>query len=208
MNAFADENQKLRDELLTVRNELAAAKSDLATTLTRVGTMEHDLHELETLGPKLGDVEENYERLSKLLRGEHLFDSEKFRSAIQTEVKNAIGYYWPSLRSDMKAQLWKDFPGPVKDYMEKEMGKVADEIVLIRSDLATLQHNSVGGGSVQNGDAGIAELKQTMERIEKRQEELEAAVPKTGETQESERARRASTSSVLGLTPNNAGNSA
>jgi cytochrome c556 len=57
---------------------------------------------LETLEPRFEDMKENYERLSKLLRGEHLFDSEKFRTAIQNEVKNSIGYYWPSLKSDMK----------------------------------------------------------------------------------------------------------
>lgn len=208
MNALADENQKLRDDLLTVRSDLAVSKDDFSTALTRVGTMEHSLHELETLDPKFEDMKEDYERLSTLLRGEHLFDSEKFRTAIQTEVKNSIGYYWPSLKSDMRTQLWKEFPGLAKDYVEKEIGKVVDEVVMIRSDLVALQQNSATGGNVQNGDPAIAELKQAMERIEKKQEELEEAILEVGRAQEFKRAPRASTSSDPRLTPNNTGNSA
>lgn len=207
MNALADENQKLRDDLLTVRSDLAVSKNDLSTALTRAGTMEHDSRELETLGQKFEDMKEDYERLSVLLRGEHLFDSEKFRMAIQTEVKNNIGYYWPSLKSDMRSQLWKEFPEPVKQYIGEEIGKVVDEMVMIRSDLVALQQNSATGGNVQNGDSAIAELKQTMERLEKKQEELEEAMSEAGQIREFERAGRASTSSDPRLTPNNARNS-
>jgi len=207
MNALADENQKLRDDLLTVRSDFAVAKDDLSTALTRVSATEHGLHELEALDPKFEDMKEDYERLSTLLRGEHLFDSEKFRTAIQTEVKSSIGYYWPSLKSDMRTQLWKEFPEPVKDYVEGEIGKVVDEVVMIRSDLVALQQNSATGGDVQNGDPAMAELRQAMERIEKKQEELEAIL-EVGRVQEFERAPRASTSSVPRLTPNNTGNSA
>lgn len=207
MNALADENQKLRDDLLTVRSDLAVAKDELSTALPRISATEHGLHELEALDPKFEDMKEDYERLSTLLRGEHLFDSEKFRTAIQTEVKNSIGYYWPSIKSDLRTQLWKEFPGPVKDYVEGEIGKVVDEVVMIRSDLVGLQQNSATGGNVQNGDPAIAELKQAIERIEKKQEELEAIL-EVGRVQEFERAPRASTSSVPKLTPNSTGNSA
>lgn len=201
LNALADENQKLRDELLTVRSQFAITKNDLATALTRIDSTEHNFHELETLEPRFEDMTENYERLSKLLRGEHLFDSEKFRTAIQNEVKNSIGYYWPSLKSDMKSQLLKEVPESVKEYVEKEIAKVVDEVVVVRSDLVTLQQNSTAGGNVQNGDPAIAELKHAMERIEKRQEELAATISDVGMTQ------RASTSNGPRLVPNNTGNS-
>lgn len=208
INALGDENQKLTDDLLTVRSDLAIAKNDLSTALTRVGAMEHNLYGLETLDPKFEEMKENYERLSTLLRGEHLFDSEKFRTAIRTEVKSNIGYYWPSLESDLRAQLWKEFPEPVKEYVEKEIGQVVDEVVMIRSDLVALQQNPAAGGNVQNGDLAIPELRQAMERIAKKQEELEEAILEIGRVRESERAQGASTSSVPGLIPNNTGNSA
>ncbi|KAF9646383.1 hypothetical protein BDM02DRAFT_3029199 [Thelephora ganbajun] len=178
MNAFVDENQKLRDELVTVKSELAVTRSELTTALARVGAVERGLHGLETLETKLEDMKDNYERLSNLLRGEHLFDSEKFRTAIQTEVKNNFGYYWPSLKSDMKTQLWKECPPPVKEYLEKEMGKVVDEVMLVRSELLAFQQKWTTGVNDQSGDPAITELKQVIERIEKKQEELEATMPK------------------------------
>lgn len=208
MTSFADENQKLRDELLTVKSDLVVAKNGLTAALTRVGTMEHNLHGLEALNPKFEDMKEDYERLSTLLRGEHLFDSEKFRTAIQTEVKSSIGYYWPSLKSDMKSQLWKDFPEPVKAYVNQEIGKLVDEVVTIRSNLVGLQQSSTTGENIQNGDPVVAELQRAMERIEKKQEELEAAISEVGRAREFEGARRASTSNIPGPTPNNTGNSA
>ena len=208
MNALADENQKLRDELFSVKSELALAKDDLSTALTRIGGAEHILHELEALDPKFEDMQENYERLTNLLRGEHLFDSEKFRSAIQAEVKGSIGYYWPSVKSDLKAQLWREFPEPAKKYVEKEIGKVVDDVAVIRSNLVVLQQHSSTSRNAQNGDPAIAELKQAMEQVEKRQAELEAAVSEVGRAQQLERTRRASTSSVTRLTSNDTGNSA
>jgi hypothetical protein len=186
INALADENQKLRDDLLTVRSDLAVTKNDLSSALTRVGTMEHSLHELETLDPRFEEMKEGYERLSTLLRGEHLFDSEKFRTAIHAEVKSSIGYYWPSIKSDLRAQLWKEFPEPVKDHVEKEIAKVVDEVVMLRSKLVALQQNPATGGSVQNGDPAVAELKQAMERIEKQQQELGEAMSEVGQVRELE----------------------
>jgi len=208
MNVFVDENQKLRDELATVKSELAASRNDLATALPNIDATEHGLHRLEALEEGLEATKDDYEQLSNLLRGEHLFDSEKFRTAIQTEVKNSFGYYWPSLKNDMKTQLWKDFPPPVKEYMEKEIGRVVDEVVLIRSELVTFQQNPTTSGNVQNGDPAMAELKQALERIEKRQEELEVAISKAGTGQEFERNRHDSASNVPRPTPNNTGNSA
>jgi len=208
MNAFVGENQKLRDELATVKSELATARDELATALAHVDATEHGLHGLETLEQKFEDMKDNYEQLSNLLRGEHLFDSEKFRTAIQIEVKNSFGYYWPSLKTDMKSQLWKDLPPPVKEYVEREMGKVVDEMVLVRSELVTLQQKPATSGNVQNGDPEIAKLKQALERVEKQQEELGMVISKAGMGQEFERARRGSTSSIPRPIPNNTGNSA
>jgi len=206
-NAFADENQKLRDELLNVRSQLAVTKNDLSTALTRIDSTQHNFRELETLESRFEEMKENYERLSKLLRGEHLFHSEKFRTAIHNEVKSSIGYYWPSLKSDMKTQLWKETPEPMKEYVEQEIAKVVDEVMVVRSDLVALQQNSTAGGNVRNNDPAITELKQAMERIEKKQEELEATISNVGRVPELEKVRHASTSRGPRLTPNNTGNS-
>ena len=189
MSAFVDENQKLRDELATVTNELVATRDELAGALTRIGVMEHGLQGLEALEPRLDGMRDEYERLSNLLRGEHLFDSEKFHTAIQSEVKVGIGYYWPSLKTDMKNQLWKDLPPPVKEYLEKEIGNLVEEVALIRSELVVLQQNPPTRGNFQDGDPAIIELRRTIERVEKKQEEFE-------------RVLRSPTSSVPKLSPN------
>ena len=207
MDVLADENQKLRDELFSVKGELAIAKGDLSTAVARIGTVEHDLHELEALDPKFEDMKENYERLANLLKGEHLFDSEKFRSAIQAEVKGSIGYYWPSVKADLKSQLWREFPEPAKKYVEKEIGKVVEDVALIRSNLVALQQHSSTSGNAAGSDPEIAELKQALERVEKRQGELEMAISEVGKAQQLERTRRASTSSVPRPTPNHTGTS-
>lgn len=208
MNALADENQKLRDELFSVKGELATSKDDLSTALARIGAVEHNLHDLEALDPKFEDMKENYERLANLLKGEHLFDSEKFRSAIQAEVKGSIGYYWPSVKSDLRAQLWREFPEPAKKFVEKEIGKVVEDVAVIRSNLVALQQHSSTSGNAESSNPAIAELKQALERVEKRQGELEVAVSEVGSAQQFERARRASTSSVPRPAPNHTGTSA
>ena len=207
MNTFADENQKLRDELAVAKSELSVTRDELAAVLTRIGATEHGLHGLETLEPRLDAMKDDYEQLSSLLRGEHLFQSERFRTAIHSEVKVSFGYYWPSVKADMKAQLWKELPPPMREYLEKEMGKLADQVVSLRSELVTLQQRSTTGGNVQNGDPVTTEPNQAMEWVENNQE-FEAAMPEAGRAQEFEWARRGSTSSVPGVTPNNAGNSA
>ena len=199
INAFEDENQKLRDELATAKNELAGTRDELAAVLARTGATEHGLQNLEVLEPRLDEMRDNYERLSNLLRGDHLFDSEKFRTAIHSEVKVSFGYYWPSVKADMKAHLWKDLPPPVKDFLGKEMGKLAEQVESIRSQLVALQQQSATGGDVQNGDPAITEPRRVVES--------EAAMPEAGTAQDFERAQRNSISSDPGLTPNT-GNSA
>lgn len=206
MNTFVEENKKLRDELVTAKDELTAAKSELAAALTRVDTVERGLHGLEALETKLEEMNGDYERLSNLLSSEHLFDSERFRTNIQAVVKNSFGYYWPSAKNDMKNQLWKELPPIVKEFVEKEVGKVANEIALVRSELATVQPRSTTGGGVQNGDTVMAGIKQAIERVEKMREESEGAISKAETAQEPERSRRGSTPSVPKLTPNNAEN--
>ena len=201
------ENQKLRDEVTTAKSELAVTRNGLAAALARIGAAEHSLHGLETLESRLDEMNDNYERLSNLLRGEYLFDSEKFRMAIQSEVKASFGYYWPSLKTDMKAQLWREIPPPMKEYLEKEIGKLGDEVVLVRSELLALQQKSTAGENFQNGDPAIAELRQAVGRVEEKLEEFEAAMSETGRVQGFERVRRSSTSSIPRLTPNNTGNS-
>lgn len=206
MNSFADENQKLRDELATAKSELAATRTELTAALTRVDTVGRDLHGLETLETQLEEVKGDYERLSNLLSSENLFSSERFRANIQAEVKSSFGYYWPSAKSDMKNQLWKELPSAVKGHVEKEVGKVSGEVEQIKSELVALRQRSTVGGSVQNGDPGAAELKQAIERLEKKQEELQAMISKVERDQEFERTRRGSASSVPRLTQNNTGN--
>ena len=205
MNYFADENQKFRDELAAAKSELADTKAELTAALTRVDTMGRDLHGLETLETQLEEMKGNYERLSNLLSSENLFASERFRANIQAEVKNSFGYYWPSAKSDMKNQLWKELPPAVKGHVEKEMGKVSDAMEQIKSQLVALQQKSAVDGSVQNGDPG-AELKQAIERLGKKQEELQATISKVERDQEPERTRRDSTPSVPTPTPNDTGN--
>ena len=170
MDTFAGENQKLRDELTVVKNELVATREELTTTLARIGAMEHGLQNLEAVESRLDDMKNDYEQLSNLLKGNHLFDSERFRTAIQTEVKGNFGYYWPSLMNDMKGKLWKEVPPLMKEHLEKEMGKLVDEVVLIRSELVEHQQKFV-----MSGDPTITELKQAVERVEKRLEEFEKA---------------------------------
>jgi len=157
MNALVSENRKLGDELAATRNELA-------TALTRVDATERGLRDLETLESRLDDT--------NLLTGDHLFNSEKFRS----EVKSGISYYWPSLKTDMKDQLWKELPPPVKEYVEKEKNKLTDEVVLIRSAVVSLQQKSSADGDVQDGAPAITELKKAIERIERKQVEFERAL--------------------------------
>lgn len=168
-NALVSENQKLRDELAATRNELT-------TALTRVAATERGLRDIERLESRLDDTRDEYDRLSNLLTGDNLFNSEKFHATIQSEVKSGIGYYWPSLKTDMKDQLWKELPPPVKRYVEKEKNKLTDEIVLIRSALVSLQQKSTAGGDVQDYAPAIAELKNAVERIEKKQTEFERAL--------------------------------
>lgn len=208
IDAFMDENQKLRDELAATKSELADARNELTTALTRIDTTEHNLRDLETLEPRLDDMKENYERLSNLLRGDHLFNSEKFRTAIHSEVKVSFGYYWPSAKADMKAQLWKELPPPIREYLEKEMGKLVEQVESIRSELVALQQKSAVGGNVQNGDPAISEPEQTMDWVENKQVESEVAISEAGRAQELEMARRDSTSSIPELTPNDTGNGA
>ena len=221
MNAFVDQNRRLneelatvksgladaRNELVTVKSELAATRNELTTTLTRIGTVERGLHELGSVGPKLEEMDGNYERLSNLLKSDHLFSSETFRVAIRTEVKNSFGHYWPSAKSDMEKQLWKKLPQPVTEYVEKEIDKLVDKLELIRSELVEVQQTPTTDGNVQNENLEMTKLKQAVERIEKKYVELEAAMPRTGRAPEFERTRRSSTSSVPGPTPNNTGNS-
>jgi len=168
-NALVSENQKLRDELAATRNELTVA-------LTRVGTTERGLRDIERLESRLDDTRGEYERLSNLLTSDNLLNSEILRAAIQSEVKSGIGYYWPSLKTDMKDQLWKELPPPVKEYVEKEKSKLTDEVVLIRSALVSLQQKSTAGGDVQDYAPAITELKTAIERVEKKQVEFERAL--------------------------------
>jgi len=161
MNAIVGENQKLRDELAATRNELT-------TALTRVDATERGLHNLETLESRLDDA--------SLVMGDDLFNSEKFRTTVQSEVKSSIGYYWPSLKTDMRDQLWKELPQPVKEYVEKEKTKLTDEVVLVRSELVSLQQKSTAGGNVQDCALAIAELKEAVGQIEKKQVEFERAL--------------------------------
>jgi len=173
VNALMSENQRLKDEL-------AATRGELTNALTRIGAAEHDLHGLEALESKLDDMKDGYDRLSNLLTSDNLFNSERFHTAIQSEVKQGFGYYWPSLKTDMRDQLWKDLPPPVKEYVEKEKSKLTDEVALIRSALVTLQQKSTADGNVRDGGPAITELKQAIERIEKRQEEFERALRGSG----------------------------
>jgi len=173
MNAFADENQKLRDELTTVKGELVAAREELTAALARIDTTKHSLHGLEALDSRVDGMKEDYDKLSNLLRGDNLFNTEKFHTAVQSEVKSNFGYYWPSAKTDMKNQLWKELPPSVKDHMDKEIGKLSDEMALIRSELVAFQQKSIAGGIIQNGDPAVAQLKQAIELIQTKQEELE-----------------------------------
>lgn len=187
MNAFLDENQKLRDELTTAKDDLVSARSELTAALTRVDTVERDLNGLEAVELKLEEMKADYERLSTLLSSEHLFDSERFRTTIHAEVKNSFGYYWPSAKNDMKNQLWREVPPKVREYVDEEMGKVTHQVALVRSEAVALQHNLTAGGNIQNGGPTMAELMQTIERIQKKQEELEATVSKVERAQDTQR---------------------
>lgn len=169
MNALVRENRKLKDDLAATGNELTKA-------LARIGATERDLLRLEVLESRLDNTKDEYERLSSLLTGDNLFNSEKFRTVIQSEVKSGFGYYWPSLKTDMRDQLWKELPPPVKEYMEMEKSKLTDEVVLIRSALVSLQQKSTASESAQDGAPAISELKKAIERIEMRQEEFESAL--------------------------------
>ena len=161
VNTIAGENQKLRDELATTRNELA-------TALARVDATERGLRDLETLESRLDNA--------SWLTSDNLFNSERFHTIIQSEVKSGISYYWPSLKTDMKDQLWKELPPPVKEYVEKEKNKLTDEVVLIRSALVSLQQKSTAGGDVRDCAPAITELKKAIERSEKKQVEFERAL--------------------------------
>ena len=207
VDAFVEENQKLKDELVTAKSDLMTTRNELMAALTRVNTVEHSLHELEALELKLEEMKGDYERLSNLLSSEHLFDSERFRTTIHAEVKSSFGYYWPSAKTDMKSQLWKELPPKVEEHVEKEIGKVQDQLALVRSEVEALQHKFTTGGNVQNG-APPTELRQAIERVEKKQEELEATVSRVESAQEFERSQRGSSSSTPGLAPNNTENGA
>ncbi|KAF9791227.1 hypothetical protein BJ322DRAFT_437624 [Thelephora terrestris] len=196
MNAFVDENKRLRDELMTARGELTVTRNELSAALTRVDTVERGLYGLETLETKLEEMNGDYERLSNLLSSEHLFDSERFRSNIQAVVKNSFGYYWPSAKNDMREQVWKELLPKVKEFVEKKVGEVAGELAMVRSEMARLQQRPTTAGNVQNGDSVMAELKQGIERVEKTQEESEGSVSKVEMAQGSERTRRGSTPSI------------
>lgn len=182
MNAFVDENQKLRDELAATKGELVATRDELAAAITRLDTAETGLRELETMAPKLGEMKNDYEQLSSLLGSEHLFSSERFRSTIQAE-----------------SQIWKELPSTVQQHMEKEVGKVVDEVVLVRSEVVALQQKLAASESARGENPAVVELRQALERVEKKQEELEG---KVGMAEEVERTKRASASSVPRLSPN------
>ena len=201
MNTFVNENQQLRDELAAAKDDLVTTRNELIAALARVNAVEHDLHGLETLELNLEEMKGNYERLSNLLSSEHLFDSERFRTTIHAEVKSSFGYYWPSAKNDMKNQLWREVPPRVREFVVEEIGKVVDQMSLIRSEVVALQQKITAGGNVQNGDPAMAELKQAIERVEKKQEELEAMVSKVEKAQEFDRTRRGSTPTVPRLTP-------
>lgn len=203
IDALADENRKLRDELAAAKNDLMTAKDELTAALTRVETLELSLHGLEALEVKLEGMEGDYERLSNLLSSEHLFDSERFRTTIHAEVKNSFGYYWPSAKTDMKNQLWKELPPKVKEFVEKEIARVVDQLSLVRSEVVALQQKFTGGGNLQNGDLATVELIQAIERVGKKQEELEAAVSNLERAQEFE---GSSTSNVARSMSNDSGN--
>jgi predicted nucleic acid-binding Zn-ribbon protein len=207
MNAFVEENQKLRDELATAKNDLMTARSELTAALTRVDTVEHDLNGLEAVELKLEEMKGDYGRLSNLLSSEHLFDSERFRTTIQGEVKNSFGYYWPSAKNDMKNQLWKEIPPKVKEYVDEEIGKAAEQVALVRSEVVEHNQKLSAGGNVQSVGPTMAELMQAIGRVEKKQEELEATVSNVERAQEFERTQRGSTSTVARLTPKDVGNS-
>lgn len=208
VNTFVDENQKLRDELATAKSELATTKDELVSALARIDTVERSLYGLMTLEQKLEELQGTYEKLSSLLTDGSLFDTEKFHSATQAGVKECFSYYWPSVKNDLKAQLWKETPEVVKEHVRKEIGKVMDEVMTVRSELVALKQTSTASGGAQNGDTAIAELKRIIQRVEKKQEELEAKASRIENAQELEKTRRDSTPSVPRLTSSNTGNSA
>lgn len=207
VNALVDENQKLRHELVTAKDDLVTTRNELLAALARVDTTEQGLHGLETLELKLEEMKGDYERLSNLLSSEHLFDSERFRTTIHAEVKSSFGYYWPSAKNDMKHQLWKEVPPKVREFVVEEIGKVVDQVALVRSEVVALQQRFAAGGDVQNGDPTMAELRKAIERVGKKQTELEAAVLKVEKAQGSGRIEKPSTSTVLRHTPNDTANS-
>ena len=197
MNSIMDENQKIREELATVKSELAATRDDRTAALTRIEAMERSFGGLEELRTKQEEMKNDYEKLSSLLSNENLFDSERFRMNVQAVVKNSFGYYFPSLKNELKNQLGKELSPAVKEYVENEMGKVVDEVVQVRAELVTLQKSSVSG-ITQSGDPMIVDLKQAIERVDKKQEELEAMFLRAEGTQ----------SNVPTITPNDTRDSA
>lgn len=205
INAFVVENQKLRDELATAKNDLVTARNELTSALARVNNVEQDLHGLEALEMKLEELKGDNERLSTLLSSEHLFDSERFRTTIHAEVKSSFGYYWPSAKTDMKNQLWKEVPPKVKEFVEKEIGRVVDQVTLVRSEVVTLQQKYIAGGNVQNGDPAMGELGQATEQV---QEESEATISEVGRAQEFEKNQDSSPLAVPRLTLKDTGDSA